>query len=41
MDAVMWCKRMQEEATDGNDSYNYYLLMELWQSRLESNKPAT
>lgn len=39
-DPVAWCKKMQEQAADGNDAYNYFRMMEMWKSRQENAEPS-
>lgn len=33
MSPSAWCKKMMDEATNGEDAYNYHQMMEMWQSR--------
>ena len=28
-----WCERMQQQATDGIEAYNYFRLMQFWLER--------
>ena len=37
MSPVDWCKQQMDKAKKGNDAYNYYQLLQLWESR---NQPS-
>lgn len=28
-----WCRKMSEKAKDGNAAYDYYQMMQMWESR--------
>lgn len=37
MSPIGWCKQQMDKAKEGNDAYNYYQLLQLWESR---NQPS-